>query len=107
LFANEESAAAAYNAAVRALVNEPVNENEVPDITIRNARWQGKFKGVRKEKGRFFAVVWLAGRMLRIGTFDTAIEAAIAYDAYVIKNIGEHVKTNKELGLLDEAFHLA
>jgi hypothetical protein len=101
-FATEESAAAAYNAAVRAMVNDSVNENNVPDIAIKNARWQGKFKGVRKENGRFFAVVWAGGRMVRVGTFATPIEAAVAYDSYVENNFPGQKATNASLGLRDE-----
>ena len=101
-FATEESAAAAYNAAVRSLVHDSVNENKVPDVAIKNARWHGKFKGVGKEKGRFFAVVWVDGRRVRVGTFATPIEAAVAYDSYVENNFPGQKATNASLGLLYE-----
>jgi hypothetical protein len=48
------------------------------------------FRGVGKDKGksRWYARIALNGRRIRLGLFDSAIEAAVAYNNYVIaKNL--------------------
>ncbi len=59
------------------------------------------FKGVNAvPSGRYTALVHYKGRQQYIGTFDTAEEAAIAYDAKALELYGERAVTNKSLGLV-------
>jgi len=55
------------------------------------------FKGVTAFGSRFSATC--QGK--RIGTFETAIEAALAYDAAAKVAFGEYAATNASLGLLE------
>lgn len=80
VFATEESAAAAYNAALKNIVDAKVNENDVDGHVIRNSRWQCKFKGVLMEKSKFVARIWFEGKMIRLGTFANEDDAARAHD---------------------------
>jgi hypothetical protein len=44
------------------------------------------YRGVRKERtGKFYASIYIQGKTASIGTFDTAIQAALAYDQAAIK----------------------
>ena len=65
------------------------------NIGVRSDSSTG-FKGVSIRGGKFIATC--CGR--RIGTYATAVEAAIAYDAALVEAFGDHARTNEALGLL-------
>lgn len=54
------------------------------------------FKGVHQNRstGRWIAQLGVGGRRLRLGTFDTAIEAALIYDAAAREHFGEFARLN-------------
>ena len=54
------------------------------------------FKGVSINAGKYVATC----NSVPVGTFPTAIQAALAYDAAAVIHFGEHAATNKSLGLL-------
>lgn len=60
------------------------------------------YKGVSVEKSTnsWRAYINGNGKRIHIGTFPTALEAALAYDEAAIKYFGEYALTNASLGLL-------
>lgn len=64
---------------------------------------QGKcgFKGVHVHGVRFSAHIGINRKVVFLGTFPTAIEAALAYDAAAIEMFGEFAATNASLGLIE------
>lgn len=48
---------------------------------------------------RFRASTRISGKNYHIGRFDTPLQAAKAYDAWALKELGEKAITNKRLGL--------
>jgi hypothetical protein len=58
------------------------------------------FKGVRRQKNRFRAEIRRDGKATHIGSFLTAIEAAIAFDDEAIRVHGSSYPTNRSLGLI-------
>lgn len=64
-------------------------------------RTKSGYKGVNAvPSGRFNALVHHQGKQLYIGTFDTAQEAARAYDVKALEFFGERAVTNRSLGLV-------
>lgn len=57
-------------------------------------------KGVSKHGDRFKASVMVKRKRLHIGIFDTAHEAARAYDNSAIQHFGEFALTNQQLGVI-------
>lgn len=67
---------------------------------IRVARGSVPFKGVSRMDGKFYAKICHNRKQMAIGFFDTAIEAALAYDETARELKGEFACTNADLGLL-------
>lgn len=67
-----------------------------------NKNNKSRLKGVFLQKGRsrWTAQISLLGKHTHLGMFDTAEDAARAYDAASVANFGEFAKTNKALGLI-------
>lgn len=61
------------------------------DINIRNAVG---YKGVRKNKEKYEARLGLNGKRCSLGHFNSALEAAIAYDKAALNLHGEFAATN-------------
>ncbi len=59
------------------------------------------FKGVFKRKcsKKWFSCPHVNGVSMSLGSFDTEIEAALAYDEYITKNYNGLYETNESLGL--------
>jgi hypothetical protein len=61
------------------------------------------FKGVhpyQHNDEKFFAYITVEGARSHLGTFDTAEDAALAYDEAAQHYFGEFARTNRDLGLL-------
>jgi hypothetical protein len=58
------------------------------------------FKGVTIGNRAFVASIAINKRAVYLGTFRTAIEAALSYDAAAVAHFGEFACTNASLGLL-------
>ena len=52
------------------------------------------FKGVGYRGGRFLAYIRVNGKRSYLGTYGTAVEAALAYDAAAREHFGEYACTN-------------
>ncbi len=78
-------------------------ENNVRNIGLTVANTSG-YKGVSKRKDivnkTWAARIRVNKKLLSLGCFETAKEAALAYDEAALRYHGEFAKTNKELGLL-------
>ena len=69
---------AAAQATVDAQQVPPVEESEGIKLFLSSRSPTG-YRGVRKERSRFRAEVWTKGKHRNLGTFPTAVEAAVAY----------------------------
>lgn len=62
------------------------------------------FKGVianrNKNSNKFSANCYAHGKVIYIGSYSTAEEAARAYDAFALKHVGPSAETNVKLGLI-------
>ena len=67
-----------------------------------NRRNTSGFKGVtwNKRRSKWYAQISTNGLRRHIGSFDTPIEAALAYDTEATKHFGEFACTNAMLNLL-------
>ena len=70
-------------------------------VQARNTRVLSKknktgYRGVSFDKGtkKFRAFIGLGTKLKALGSFNTPIEAAIAYDSYIIENMLEHSLNN-------------
>src|SRR5690625_1390597 len=94
VYTNEVAAANVYNRIAKQLHKEKAVLNDVPFMSkSETGRYKrvkkklSKYHGVSPNKdNRFRARTNCNGRGIHIGTFDTEIEAARAYNDYIIKN---------------------
>ncbi len=71
--------------------------DRLPSTHRSGARSKNKYRGVSKHRGRFRAQIWTGGRggkSISIGCFDTAIEAARAYDEKAREIFGAFASLN-------------
>jgi hypothetical protein len=92
-FATAGDAARAYDCRARELgwpaarlnfpheTNVPAPVPMPPPAPHRKSVGASSFRGVTLSRGQFDAAIWAQGRHQRLGTFETAEEAARAYDA--------------------------
>lgn len=71
------------------------------NVGIRNNNSLGLIGVGLRESGRWSARIINNYRHIRLGMFDSAIDAAIAYDKAAIELRGESAVTNQSLGLID------
>lgn len=65
--------------------------------TILHLRKKEKYRGVRFHKGAWNAALRFEGKYYYLGRFDTAEDAARAYDKKSVEIYGEHAPTNFEI----------
>lgn len=53
------------------------------------------FRGVTRSRNKFRATIQVQGKMIRLGTFATAVDAAAAYNLAATKYFGEFAYQNK------------
>ena len=56
------------------------------------------FKGVEKNKHRFYASISIDGKTKKLGGYDTPEEAARAYDEAALEQFGEFARINFSKG---------
>lgn len=61
----------------------------------RKRKNTGKYVGVTRINDRYFSCIKKAGKLFRLGMFDTAIDAAIAYNKKAVQLHGEFASLNK------------
>lgn len=67
--------------------------NNTRNMRIRKDNTSG-YKGVHKDGGKYRSVIYKESTQIHLGMFDSAIDAAIAYDAAARKIFGEFARTN-------------
>jgi hypothetical protein len=60
---------------------------------IRSTNTSG-YRGVSKHYSKYAAIIGIDNKLISLGSFNTAIEAAVAYDNFVIANNLEHTINN-------------
>jgi len=101
-FFTEEEAAGAYDRAAIAHFGEFAALNSAPKVprTVRSVpgrrilkrskkQANGEYRGVRRSGKRWIAAIHPKGKYTRIGTFDTAEEAARAWDIAALAYFGD------------------
>lgn len=66
-----------------------------------NVRGVVPFKGVSKKRSKYVAGIKVNGKRVRLGNYDSPIDAAQAYDRAAERYFGEFALTNQTLGLFD------
>ena len=111
IYADEESAARAYNEVAKRYGGEFAHLNDVPDgpITVRNRFTDGYsdkrtgYKGVLANRhGTYDVRIWLRSQRRTVsgGVYKCPIEAALAYDKLAVELYGPDFPTNRSLNLL-------
>lgn len=60
------------------------------------------YRGVYERRpGQFQARANIDGKYQHLGSFSTAVEAALAYDAAIVRRFGDNYPTNASLGLIN------
>ena len=67
--------------------------------TVKN---KSGFKGVCKNYNKFEAGIRVKGKKIYLGLYDTAIQAALAYNKKAIELFGEYANLNKVEGVIHE-----
>jgi len=60
-----------------------------------NRRGTAKYRGACKEGTKYRSRIWVDGRFLHLGLFDTKDEAALAWNTAAIKHRGANTRLNK------------
>lgn len=84
-------------------IREKITARERPRIKKSRALGKSGFKGVTKSKSKknpYTAHLSTNGKMVYLGAFATAEEAAREYDKHALRYIGADAETNQKLGLL-------
>lgn len=93
-----EAAAAAYNRAAQEYFGDFARLNDVPtlDVGAGQHRYMNKsgYKGVYPSGAKYHASIWMSGRLLYIGRYDTPEEAALAYNKAALEHFGPSAKLN-------------
>lgn len=74
------------------------SQNNMNQVVVQG---RVKFKGVTFTNSGFTACICKDKRVRHLGTYATALEAALAYDAAAIEMFGEFSATNASLGLIE------
>ncbi|MGC8261892.1 HNH endonuclease [Bacillus subtilis] len=81
-FKSEIAAANAYNFYVKQIYELP-KLNDVPSCDWLSEKvYRGKsiFRGVRRSKKKWEAIIWINGEIHRLGRFDREVDAALTYN---------------------------
>lgn len=70
------------------------NQNKRVDNTRRAIGGASRYKGVSKHNKNWQARCGLRGRYYHLGTFETEIQAALAYDEFAKENCGDRAWLN-------------
>lgn len=61
----------------------------MPTLTVKM-----KYHGVIETEGRFVAVIFKGGKLVTLGTYDTAEQAAMVYDTVAFAMLGDIAHLN-------------
>jgi len=96
----------AYNKKAIEICGEDAKINIIPEeilnyINIKSPRpiipdsFKSKYLGVKIRNNRYRSVINFQGKEIYLGTYDTEIEAAMAYNKKLIELYGEHYRKNQ------------
>jgi hypothetical protein len=72
------------------------NSTNYANVDKMVGKFSSKYKGVhwRKDRNRWAAEIRVQYKTIKLGCYETEVEAAVAYDAAAIHYFGEFAKTN-------------